>query len=186
MRASQAGGGAEIPVLPLVDILFSAFAAILGTSIVVAAMIRTRVPEDEHPALPHFTMFVQTTDAKTCPLTKLDASFGVAKEGQQEKLYTLASQFSKKPVGAGVDAWYFRSEGVVGCVDCLRVELAILNASKGLVHVRPEIRHPQSGCEGSLKYSMELGMPPTPGPFDPLPVSSDAKNAAIRTIEVTE
>lgn len=179
MRRPASSGEAEIPVLPLVDILFSAFAAILATSIVVAAMIRTRVPEENQRALPHFTMFVQTDDQEACPLTKADARFTV-RNGEEERSYTLASQFSEKPQGPGVDAWYFRTEDAA----MLRAELAILTATAGTISVWPDItRRPE--CDAHLKYSFVLGMESSPGQLQSLPSADTAKTSAI-SIEVAQ
>jgi hypothetical protein len=148
MRASRRRSDAEIPVLPLVDILFSAFAAILATATVVVVMMRARQPNAELPVLPFFTIVAKSA-IPDCA-NRLNPSFRV-RNGNDVVTYSVASladgatdTFQSKP---GIKAWYLADSaeepalaGLCGTsAACARAELAVLEAKPGTFTFEPVV-----------------------------------------------
>jgi hypothetical protein len=148
MRAGRRGSDAEIPVLPLVDILFSAFAAILATATVVVAMMRTRDPDAALPALPIFTIVAKSA-IPSCT-DKLRPGFRV-RNGDDVVSYTVdnfawraTATFQNKP---GINAWYLADRVpdpdltrlCGGSAACVRAELVVLGAKPGSFTFEPVV-----------------------------------------------
>jgi len=176
MRAGRRGSDAEIPVLPLVDILFSAFAAILATATVVVAMMRTREPDAAVPALPLFTIVVKSANPDCAD--KLTPGFSVRRgtDVVTYSLATLANQavdtFQSKP---GIKAWYLADAasdaalaGLCGAsAACARAELVVLQAKPGSFTVEPVVA--RGLCPDAEVVAFGLGavidgkqLPPSP------------------------
>jgi hypothetical protein len=153
--------------MPLVDILFSAFAAVLGTATVAVVMIRTSAPDADRPELPHFTIVATSSDAE-CTKT-LRPEFKIKLPGRAEPIsFSDSSMFGDAtdtaPPSGLVNAWYFadthRSQDsqldkfctLAG--DCMRAELVVLAAKPGSFTVTPAVS--QSTCQ-NVRLALRLG-----------------------------
>jgi hypothetical protein len=110
MSQGHSGSDSKIPVLPLVDILFSAFAAVLATSTVAIAMMRVREPDADLPVLPYFTIVAQSPDIACAK--DLKPEFVVTPPGTTKtvtfsdvSMADLATDNGTQKVG--INAWYF-------------------------------------------------------------------------------
>ncbi|MET4715928.1 hypothetical protein ABIF63_000031 [Bradyrhizobium japonicum] len=164
MRHDHAASDSKVPLLPLVDILFSAFAAVLGTATVAVAMIRTSVPDSDRPELPYFTIVATSSDAK-CTKT-LRPKFLIKLPSGNEIEFEDVSMFNgatdTAPKSAVINAWYFSETSNDEQLDklcpiaggCVRAELAVLTAKPGVFTVIPAIK--DSTCQ-DVRLDLRLG-----------------------------
>lgn len=164
MSRHRVGSEAEIPVLPLVDILFSAFAAILATATVVVAMMRAREPDRELPAMPLFTLAVSLEAG--CDPKRLDPGFTVTDDSGNVVRYSLATMANLALDSAndklGIKAWYMADTADAslenyceGLGFCARAELVILRAQPKRYSIRPSVG-PQSCADA--RVVLQLGV----------------------------
>lgn len=173
MSGGHSGSDSKIPVLPLVDILFSAFAAVLATSTVAIAMMRVREPDADLPVLPYFTLVAQSPDASCAKDLKprfLITSPGAATvKFSDVSMADLATDNGTQKVG--INGWYFAHSDptqddaltkLCGAGrSCAQASLAVLTAAPGTFKVEPLFEH--STCAG-LTAALYLG--PLPDKLD--------------------
>ncbi|WP_139219277.1 hypothetical protein [Bosea sp. CRIB-10] len=147
------------------DILFSAFAAVLGTATVVVAMMRTREPDVKPQPLPFFTLVAKSTGV-ACPLDRIEPGFVVSSGGEPGVLYspyTQANQAADSINGRpGLKAWYIADTGPGGGLrnackapaSCVKAELALLTAQVERFEVKPIVE----GCSNSVEIAFEMGV----------------------------
>lgn len=164
-RRHNSTSEADIPILPLVDILFSAFAAVLGTATVVVAMMLTREPDVKPQPLPYFTLIAKSMGV-ACPLDRIVPIFMVSSGGEPAVLFSPYTQknlavdsINDRP---GLKAWYIADTDSGGglknvCTapaSCVRAELTLLTAQVERFDVKPAV----DGCSDSVEIAFEMGL----------------------------
>lgn len=155
----------KIPVLPLVDILFSAFAAVLATATVAIAMMRVREPDANLPVLPFFSVIAVSADTNCVGLSPnfvVTPPTGTPVTFSNFSMADLATDNGSKELG--INAWYFADtdqsqddalKKICGPGrSCARAGLAVLTAVPGQFKIKPSVSY--SGCQ-DLKVGLLLG-----------------------------
>lgn len=166
MSRGHSGSESKIPVLPLVDILFSAFAAVLATATVAIAMMRVREPDANLPVLPFFTVVAVSPDANCArglsPYFVVTPPSGRPVTFSNFSIADLATDNGSKKVG--INAWYFADtdqsqddalKKICGPGrSCARAGLAVLTAVPGQFKIKPSVD--RSTC-ADVKLALLLG-----------------------------
>ncbi|ANM17175.1 hypothetical protein AMK06_CH02279 [Rhizobium sp. N541] len=180
MKHGHNGSDSKIPVLPLVDILFSAFAAVLATATVAIVMMRVREPDASLPVLPFFTIVALSSDAGC---TGLRPEFVVMPPSGKPVTF---SEFSMADLATdngtqklGVNAWYFANtdqkqdnalEKICNGRTCAQAGLSVLSATSGQFKVKPSVSN--STCPNTKLALL-------PGPLPAQLSDSDFKTSEI-------
>ncbi|MGO7585940.1 hypothetical protein ACC689_29060 [Rhizobium ruizarguesonis] len=142
--------------MPLVDILFSAFAAVLATATVAIAMMRVREPDADLPVLPFYTIVAVSQNAGCAQGLKPDfvvtPPSGKPVTFSDASIADLATDNGSQKVG--INAWYFADTDpkqdiafskICGVArSCARAELTVLTAVPGQFKIKPSVG--QSTC----------------------------------------